>query len=247
MSEQIQSNKSFKQALSELGAVRDGIRVQAHLLGMEARERWQELERGVDGVEQRLKREEEKGSLIVLAKIGELTLSLKEFMQRHLPRGSTLEAPVSTIMTPAVRSCAPEDALTVPAQIMWEADCGAVPVVNAEGNALGLITDRDICIAAYTQGNALSVCSVASAMSKQVFSCHADAPISHALQIMADQQVHRVLVTEDDGRLVGIVALADIARQIRSVDDLPACALLARTVASISQVRSQVPVAVAAQ
>ncbi len=97
-----------------------------------------------------------------LATVAELTHSLKEFIQQRLPGGGKLDAPVKSIMTRDVRTCSPDDSLNVPAQIMWEVNCGAVPVL-ADGRALGMITDRDICIAGYTQGQPQIGCSVASA------------------------------------------------------------------------------------
>jgi CBS domain-containing protein len=59
---------------------------------------------------------------------------------------------VSDLMTTAVRSCGTGDNLQLAAQIMWESDCGIVPVVDGDGRVVGVITDRDICMAAYTQG-----------------------------------------------------------------------------------------------
>ncbi len=58
------------------------------------------------------------------------------------------------------------------------------------------------------------------------------------LQIMKAEQVHRVLVTDSEGKLLGMVALADIARQLRSVDDVALAVAIARTVAQLSQLRS---------
>jgi Mg/Co/Ni transporter MgtE len=63
---------------------------------------------------------------------------------------------VRDLMTTAVRSCTTGDNLQRAAQIMWESDCGVVPVVDRDGRLVGMITDRDICMAAYTQGKPLS-------------------------------------------------------------------------------------------
>jgi CBS domain-containing protein len=59
---------------------------------------------------------------------------------------------VSQIMEGAVKSCSRSESLNTAAKLMWDYDCGCVPVVNEQGEVLGLITDRDICMAAYTQG-----------------------------------------------------------------------------------------------
>lgn len=249
MSDKIEVDGAFKRVFSEVQALRDGIRLQAHLFTLEARERWHELETSVEGLEQRLQQESGPGSLIAQAKLGELTHRLRDFVRLHLHRGSALEAPVRTIMSPAPRSCAPEDRLNVAAQIMWEVDCGVVPVVSHDGRALGVITDRDVCIAAYMQGEALAACSVEHAMSKGLHQCGMDTPIWNVLEIMREQRVRRVLITDDEGRLQGLASFADIARALRAVDDMAAYALLARTLAVISEPRTPLdhPVAAAAE
>lgn len=235
MSEQIPVVRSLKQAFSELQTARDMVRVRANLLGLDARERWRELESGVEALDQKLEREGEKAGALVFGKVAELTQTLKEFIQQKVPLGSKLDAPVSTIMETSVRTCSPDDSLNVPAQIMWEANCGVVPVLGADGRPLGVVTDRDLCMATYTQGQPLAACRVQSAMSQNLYSCRPEDPLERVLQIMKDEQVRRIVVTDDDGKLAGIVALADIARQIRSADDVATCVVLARAVAAVSE------------
>ena len=82
---------------------------------------------------------------------------------------------VSELMTHAPAVCTTSDHLTRAAQIMWERDCGAVPVIDDAGKLAGIVTDRDICMAAYTQGRALHEIPVANAMSKSVFTIGPDA------------------------------------------------------------------------
>lgn len=62
---------------------------------------------------------------------------------------------VQDIMTADVETCRLDDTLDRPAAIMWERDCGVVPVVDDESRIVGMLTDRDICMAAYTQGRPL--------------------------------------------------------------------------------------------
>ena len=124
---------------------------------------------------------------------------------------------VEQIMTHQVHACSPQDAADVPARIMWEHDCGCVPVVQridgASQAVVGMITDRDICMAAHTQGQSLKEICVASAMSRQLCSCHASDPIDLALKIMESNQLHRLPVVDAHNQLVGIITLADIARE----------------------------------
>src|SRR5687767_6253206 len=69
---------------------------------------------------------------------------------------------IEDIMTRDVRACSPTDTLATAAQIMWENDCGAVPVVDADERIVGIITDRDLAMAAHLQGVALRDSRVSS-------------------------------------------------------------------------------------
>ena len=75
---------------------------------------------------------------------------------------------VEQLMTRTVETCEPHDTLVTAARIMWTRDCGCVPVVVPEEGGhrvVGMLTDRDVCMAAYLQGRPLSEISVASVMS----------------------------------------------------------------------------------
>ena len=78
---------------------------------------------------------------------------------------------VEQIMNRDVKTCGPQDSLNKTAQIMWEESCGAVPVVDEQSNPIGFLTDRDICMAAYTQGKPLDALRVETAMARKVVSC----------------------------------------------------------------------------
>ncbi len=95
---------------------------------------------------------------------------------------------------------------------MWEFDCGMIPVVNDDGRLAGVVTDRDICMAAYMQGRPLRTIPVASAMAKQVVASHTDDSIEAAEGLMRDNQIRRLPVLDRDGRPVGVVSLNDLAR-----------------------------------
>jgi len=113
--------------------------------------------------------------------------------------------------TPAV-TCRETDTLSRAAQLMWERDCGAIPVTDEAGALVGIVTDRDICMAAYTKGAPLSAIPISDAMAKQVFSCHADDPLEAAERLMSEKQIRRVPVVDGDNRPVGLLSLNDIAR-----------------------------------
>jgi CBS domain-containing protein len=120
---------------------------------------------------------------------------------------------VSDLMTTEVRACHPYDLLNRAAQIMWENDCGAVPVVDSDSKVIGMLTDRDICMAAYTKGIALVDGSVASVMSRDVCVCKLSDNISAAAEKMRERQIRRLPVIDGDKRLVGILSVSDIARE----------------------------------
>ena len=88
---------------------------------------------------------------------------------------------VSDLMTREVRTCHQHDSLNRAAQLMWENDCGAVPVVDSDLKVIGMLTDRDICMAAYTQGKRLDEIPVVTAMSRQVVRCLPSASVGEEL------------------------------------------------------------------
>jgi CBS domain-containing protein len=104
-------------------------------------------------------------------------------------------------------------------RIMWESDCGCVPVVECDGTVVGMITDRDICMAAYTQGRRLTHMTVEGAASKNLVTIGKDESLRRAEELMRDAQVRRLLVVDSAGRLVGLLSLADLARRVPDLSD----------------------------
>jgi CBS domain-containing protein len=120
-------------------------------------------------------------------------------------------------MTRDVKVCRADDMLSRAAQLMWEYDCGCLPVIstNGDGKLLGIITDRDIAMAAYIQGWPLSAIAVSSVIARDVVACQVDDGISKAEALMRDHRVRRLPVLDRDQRLAGILSLNDIAREAR--------------------------------
>jgi len=112
---------------------------------------------------------------------------------------------------PAV-TCRSSDSLNVAAQRMWENDCGVLPVVDDKEVLVGIVTDRDICMAAYTQGLPLSLMPVSTAMAGTVFSCRPGDPLESAEELMAERQVRRLPVVDSDKHVLGVLSVNDIAR-----------------------------------
>ena len=120
--------------------------------------------------------------------------------------------PIQDVMSTRVVSCRFETPLNDVAGMMWEYDCGAIPVLGNDGRLAGMITDRDICMAAYTQGRPLHALHAGQAMSKEAFSCRPTDEVDAALRVMTDRMVRRVPIVNGDRQLVGMLSLADVAR-----------------------------------
>jgi CBS-domain-containing membrane protein len=120
---------------------------------------------------------------------------------------------VEDLMTRNVASVRSDQTLAVAARLMWDCDCGALPVVDADGaKVVGMITDRDICMATWSREVAPSGIFVREAMSENLVVCQPRDPIGRAESIMRTKQVRRLPVVDSERRLLGILSLADIAR-----------------------------------
>lgn len=125
---------------------------------------------------------------------------------------------VKQLMSVEVRSCPEYSTLNTAAQIMWDHDLGCLPVVDKDDRVIGMLTDRDICMSAYLQGVPLTGACVTSAMSKRLFFCAEGDDIGTAERLMRENQVHRLPVLDSERRLVGLISLNDIARQVTDAE-----------------------------
>lgn len=117
---------------------------------------------------------------------------------------------VQDIMTANVESCGPDSDLAAAAMIMWKRDCGSVPVVDGERKVVGMITDRDICMAVSTRNKLASAIKVGEVISGRVYACAPDDRIGDALETMQSAQLRRLPVVDDDGVLHGILSINDV-------------------------------------
>jgi CBS domain-containing protein len=122
---------------------------------------------------------------------------------------------VEQIMTKDVGTCCPEETLNEAARIMWERDCGFVPVVDGaeQRRVVGVVTDRDVCMATYTRGQAPTQVCVGEVMSRGVRTCRTGDDLKTAESVMREAKVHRLPVVDDADQLLGVISLADIARE----------------------------------
>lgn len=117
---------------------------------------------------------------------------------------------VKEIMTHNVTTCHPNATLESAAILMWNGDCGTVAVIDDESKVIGIITDRDICMAVALQHKAASEIQVQEVMSRNLFTCQPENDIMSALKIMSFQKVRRLPVTNDSGHLEGIISIEDL-------------------------------------
>ncbi|HET9929673.1 MAG TPA: CBS domain-containing protein [Polyangiaceae bacterium] len=144
---------------------------------------------------------------------------------------------VRELMSHNVCTCSPETSLHEAAHIMWTCDVGCLVVTDDDRRPIGMITDRDITMAAYTQGVTLHDARVSSAMARTIVTCSVDAS-SHEVELLMNRaQVRRVPVVDALGRLMGIVALADLARAAQHPLHIAEMPGLTKTLAAITQRR----------
>lgn len=117
---------------------------------------------------------------------------------------------VHEVMTDRPRAVTPETTVSEAAQLMKSDDIGSLPILDGEQLA-GVVTDRDIVVRAIAEGKDPRGMPVREVASRELVTVHADEDLSSALQLMASQQVRRLPVVDDDGRLVGVLAQADVA------------------------------------
>lgn len=149
---------------------------------------------------------------------------------------------VAQQMTTTTWSCRPHDTLEQAARLLWEHDLGALPVTDEHDLLHGMLTDRDICMAAYTTGARLAEVPVSQAMATRLATVRPDTLLRVAERTMREQGVHRLPVVDDRYRLVGMLTTNDLLRQ---VDDTGArgnepgdAARLVRTLAAIGASRN---------
>lgn len=117
---------------------------------------------------------------------------------------------VQDIMTREVQCCGPDTNLAAAAKMMWDSDCGVLPILNVQGQVLGMITDRDICMAVSTKDRTPSAITVWETSSGKAVTCRPDDDIHTALDLMGRGRVRRLPVVDEDGLLQGMLSMNDL-------------------------------------
>ncbi len=124
---------------------------------------------------------------------------------------------VKEICTWEPRVCSQNGTLADVARTMWEGDCGTVPIVDASGKVVGMVSQRDVTMAAVMKDRAPRYVEVREVMTGPVFGCGPEDDVGDALKVMAEKRVRHLPVLDDEGRLKGILSISDCVRNSRLV------------------------------
>lgn len=126
---------------------------------------------------------------------------------------------VKEIMTPNAKAIWLTESLADAAKLMWENDCGVLPIIKDGRKVIGMITDRDICMAMAMRDTNPSSVSVEEVMTGLVYSVKPEDDIAQALQAMQEHKIRRLPVVNPEGELEGILSMNDVLRNAKSADD----------------------------
>lgn len=125
---------------------------------------------------------------------------------------------VKEVMTPNAIAIWLTESLGDAAELMWKNDCGVLPVIKDGRKVIGMITDRDICMAAAMRDSKPSSVSIEEVMTGQVYSVNAEDNIDKALEAMQEHKVRRLPVVNAEGELEGILAMNDVVLHANASD-----------------------------
>jgi CBS domain-containing protein len=110
----------------------------------------------------------------------------------------------------AARCCREQDTVRACARLMREEDIGFVPICDERGEPIGAITDRDLAIRVVADGRSADE-AVSRFMTRDVVGCRLGDDVDDAERLMREHQKSRIMVCDDQGRLKGVISLADLA------------------------------------
>lgn len=127
---------------------------------------------------------------------------------------------IKDVMKIDVAFCTTEDSLRQAAETMLRRDCGIVPIVDEERRVVGMLTDRDLCLAVVARNRKASDVKTAELIKSQPIVCSPDDKIENALRKMHKHQIKRLAAVGEDGELVGILSVTDILLAVRKDKNL---------------------------
>ena len=120
------------------------------------------------------------------------------------------------VMTKDPVCCLPDDSVAKAAELMKSENIGSVPVIENEQSQklVGIVTDRDLALKVVAGALDAKSTTVETVMTHQVVTCRADDDLQKALNAMAEHQLRRIPVVDNDNKIVGIIAQADVATRV---------------------------------
>ena len=122
----------------------------------------------------------------------------------------------SEVMTKDPVCCLPNDSVAKVAELMKNENIGSIPVIESQQTQklVGIVTDRDLALKIVSEGRDAKSTFVEAVMTRKVVSCFADDDLQKALNVMAGHQLRRIPVVDNDNKIVGIIAQADVATRV---------------------------------
>jgi len=120
------------------------------------------------------------------------------------------------VMTKNPVCCLPNDSVAKAAELMKSENIGSIPVIESEQTQklVGIVTDRDLALKIVAEGLDARSTKVEAVMTRQVVTCLAEDDLQKALDAMAEHQLRRILVVDNDKKILGIIAQADVATRV---------------------------------
>ena len=128
------------------------------------------------------------------------------------------------VMTKNPVCCRPDDMVTKVAQLMQSENIGSIPVIENERTQklVGIVTDRDLVLKIIAKGQDVKSTKVEAVMTRQVVTCRAGDDLLVALDAMAEHQLRRIPIVDNDDKIVGIIAQADVATRVNLPEETAA-------------------------
>jgi len=142
---------------------------------------------------------------------------------------------VKEIMTPNAKAIWLTESLSDAAHLMWENDCGVLPIIKDGRKVIGMITDRDICMAVAMRDTNPSSVSVEEVMTGQVYSVNPEDDIEQALTAMQEHKIRRLPVVNAEGELEGILSMNDVVLNAKGKGDSIASGEVVKTYQAICE------------
>ncbi len=125
---------------------------------------------------------------------------------------------VKEVMTPNAKAIWLTESLADAAQLMWDNDCGVLPIIKDGRKVIGMITDRDICMAVAMRDRNPSSVSVEEVMTGQVYFVNPEDEVDQALEAMREHKIRRLPVVNAEGELEGILSMNDVVLNAKTSD-----------------------------